>query len=757
MPRLLHHIVLTAAAALIAVSVQVAATTPEQAIPGFTATGAKHEHALESRFDAALNRDDIRDWIKSMASKPNGVGSPHDKANAERVLKLFKSWGFDAHIATYKVLFPTPKARELELIAPNHYQATLKEPPIKGDPTSAIYKNALPPYNAYSGDGDVTAPLVYVNYGLKDDYQRLKRMGISVKGKIVIVRYGHSWRGNKVRYAQEHGAVGCIIYSDPRDDGYRRGNTFPDGGWRNRHGVQRGSVLATDGDPLTPGYASVPGAKRIDRHDAKGIKTIPVLPISWADAQPLLKAIDGRVAPGDWQGALPITYHVGPGHAKAHLKVLANWNQVPIYDVIATIRGSEYPDQWVLRCNHHDAWVFGAEDPLSSHAAMLAGAKALGQLMKTGWRPKRTIIYMSWDAEEPGLLGSTEWLEQHADELSRKAAIYINSDMSGRGFLRAGGSGQLQTFITGVGRGVDDPETGVSVLQRLRARALIHQLNHPPKHDSDRISADPDAPFPLHAIGSGSDFTGFLDHLGIASLDVRFGGETEGTQYHSRYDDFDWYRRFGDPTFEYGVALAKVGGHAVLRFADAKVLPYTFTPFARHVSDYADQIEHEYEKMAKQTGQKNALIKSRAYKLAADPTRTYVPPQSQSKVPPLDFTPLKHAVAHLKTAAKAYDQALDAHLEDLSDVQAQKLNQALIQTSRQLLYGGGLPHRKWFRNMVYAPSYYLGYSVKTLPGVREAVDTRHWDTAAKYLTIVAQALNDYSAQVAKATAVLEGQ
>ncbi|HET7570796.1 MAG TPA: transferrin receptor-like dimerization domain-containing protein [Gammaproteobacteria bacterium] len=754
MHRLICRVAVVVVAALAASATAFAATNSPML--GFTAAGAAREQALEAKFDAALDRHEIRDWLKTMSSEPNNVGSPHDKANAERMLKMFKSWGYDAHIATYKVLFPTPKVRELELVAPSHYKATLREPPVKGDPTSDIYKNALPPYNAYSGDGDVTAQLVYVNYGLKDDYKALARRGISVKGKIVIARYGHSWRGNKVRYAQQHGAIGCIIYSDPRDDGYRRGNAFPKGGWRDRWSVQRGSVMRTDGDPLTPGYASVPGAKRIPRQQADGIKKIPVLPLSYADALPLLKALGGRVAPDDWQGALPITYHIGPGPAKVHLKVVSNWDEKPIYDVIAKIPGSVYPNQWVMRGNHHDAWVFGASDPLSSNVAMLEGAKAIGQLLKTGWRPKRTIIYMSWDAEEPGLIGSVEWQEQHAKELAQKGVVYINSDNTGRGFLRAGGSGSLQTFMNEVARSVPDPETGVNVLKRARAHRLVRQLKHPPQDPAERVSADPDAPYPLSALGSGSDYTGFLDHLGIMALDIRFGGEGEGTQYHSRYDDFYWYSHFADPTFKYGVALAKVGGHAMLRFANADVLPYAFTSFADKVANYAQQIEREHKKMVKQTQRKNALIQSGAFKLAADPTKQYVPPQPEAKVPALDFKQLDEAVARLKSVSSAYDQALRQHIGSLSGAQARRLNQTLVKVSRQLLYSGGLPHQKWFRQMIYAPNYYLGYSVSTLPGIREAVDTHQWDTAQKYIGIVAHALNGFSSQVDKATALLNG-
>lgn len=723
---------------------------------GYTPDGSRQELALESRFDAALKRDDIRDWLQRMSSEPNGVGSPHDKANAEWMLKQFRAWGFDAHIAKYEVLFPTPKVRELALVAPTHYQAKLREPPVKGDPTSFIYKDALPPYNAYSGDGDVTAPLVYVNYGLESDYAKLAQMGISVAGKIVIARYGLAWRGSKVRFAQQHGAVGCIIYSDPADDGYDRGDVFPKGGWRDRWSVQRGSVLLTDGDPLTPGVASVPGAKRIPRADAKGIKRIPTLPIAWGDALPLLKALGGPVVPGGWQGGLPITYHVGPGEAKVHIKVEQDWNaRTPIYDVIAKIRGSEYPNQWVMRGNHHDGWVFGADDPLSSNVAMLEGAKAIGALLKTGWRPKRTLVYMSWDAEEPGLVGSTEWMEQHAAELAKNAVVYINSDNSARGFLQAEGSGSLQTLVNEVGRGVTDPETGVDVLQRARARALVHQFEHPPADAADRVGANADDPLPLRALGSGSDFTGFLDHIGIPSLDIRFDGESEGTQYHSRYDDFYWYSHFGDPTFEYGVALAKVGGYAMLRFADAKVLPYAFTPFATHVAGYAAGIEREYRGMVESTQQQNALVAADAFRLAADPTRKYLPPAREQPVPPLDFQPLDAAVAALQVSAKAYDAALAARVDTLSAARARELNSVLVTVSRQLQYTGGLPHQPWFRNMAYAPSYYLGYSVKTLPGIREAVEQRQWATARKYVGIVAHALDAYSAKLDVATRILD--
>ncbi len=724
---------------------------------GFTPAAASAERASEAKFDAALNPQEIGNWIKTLASAPNQLGAPHDKTNAERVLKLFKSWGFDAKIKTYYVLFPTPEAREVTLVAPNHYQAKLSEPPVKGDKTSYIRKGTLPPFNAYSADGDVTAPLVYVNYGLPQDYKTLARHGISVKGKIVIVRYGHSWRGIKPRLAHEHGAVGCIIYSDPYDDGYRRGNTYPQGGWRNQWGTQRGSVVNMTiypGDPLTPGYASTKNAKRLSISKSPVIKKIPVLPIAWADAKPLLKALGGSSVPSAWQGALPFTYHFGPGPAKVHLKLKFNWKTVPAYDVIAKIPGTKYPNQWVMRGNHRDAWVFGAQDPLAGQASLLAEAKALGALLKTGWRPKRTIVYMSWDGEEEGLLGSTEWAEDHAKQLMQHGALYVNSDTNGRGFLFAGGSGSLQRFLDQVGRSVTDPETGKNVIARDRARGLVHQLKHPPETPAMKLSASATAPFPLGALGSGSDYSSFLDHFGLATLDLGFGGESEGTQYHSRYDSWYWYSHFGDPGFKYGVALSEVAGHAVLRYADADVLPLSFEGFARHIAEYAHEIEKLHNKEQKKTKKKDALIQNGDFKVASDPTKTYVPPKGKSAVPPLDFKPLDQAVARLQKAAKAYDAAFAQHADNLNAAARNKLNSQLLTMGRALLYKPGLPHRKWYRNMVYAPGYYTGYGVKTLPGIREAVENRQWNTAKQYIGIVAKTLNAYSARIESATAIL---
>src|ERR1700684_3743374 len=527
---------LGAALAGLCMGAGVAADAPPGTVEleGFSSAAAAAETQLEQRFDSDLSAADLRAWLEQMTSAPNHVGSPHDKANAEFELAKFKEWGWDASIETFSVLYPTPKEVSVELVAPTHFKALLTEPPIEGDRTSTQTKDELPAYNVYGADGDVTAELIYVNQGMPEDYKELERLGLSVKGRIVLTRYGGGWRGLKPKLAYEHGAVGCLIYSDPRDDGYGAGDAYPKGGYRPRDGVQRGSVqdlVLYSGDPLTPGVGATPGAKRLAIADAKTILKIPVLPISYAAAEPLLAALGGRVAPQGWQGGLPLSYHVGPGPAKVHLKVLSDWGQKTIYDVIAKIRGSDEPDRWIVRGNHHDGWVFGATDPLAGQVALMAEAKAIGKLVKDGWRPHRTLVYASWDGEEPGLLGSTEWAETHADELKSKAVLYINSDTNGRGFVGVGGSHALQRFASEAARDVKDPETGASVLVRAVAKQRVDDYESAAHGNS---GADLD----LEALGSGSDFTPFLQHLGVNSLNLGFEGETEYGVYHSAYDSF---------------------------------------------------------------------------------------------------------------------------------------------------------------------------------------------------------------------------
>ena len=730
------------------------ALSPRQAdepfILGFTQEGAERELALEEQFDTYLNVDNLRGWMQRMTLKPRHVGAPYTKETADFIAGQFRSWGYETTIEEFQVLFPTPRTRILEMIEPEPFQARLEEPELPEDATSGVRQDMLPLYNAYSADGDVTAELVYVNQGVPADYEELERRGIDVAGKIVIARYGGSWRGIKPKVAAEHGAIGCILYSDPRDDGYFQGDVYPEGAYRGEHGGQRGSVSdmpTYPGDPLTPGVGATPGARRMSVEESPTIMKIPVLPISYADALPLLRAMGGSVAPPAWRGALPITYHIGPGPAVVHLKLEFNWDLAPAYDVIARLRGSEYPDEWIIRGNHFDGWVFGARDPISGMVVVMEEARALGELVKTGWRPKRTIIYAAWDAEEPGLLGSTEWAEEHAEELREKAVVYINSDSNTRGFLRVSGSHTLERFMNEVAGEVTDPQTGVSVLERARARRMVGG-------DAEAIER---SDLRINPLGSGSDYTPFLQHLGIASLDIRFTGEGSGGSYHSIYDSFDHYTRFGDPSFAYGVALAQVGGRAVLRLANADVLPFQFGNFADNVSKYVDEVVALADSMRDDTELKNQLVDARAYELAADPTHAYVAPEREAPVPHLNFAPLLNALGVLLVSADGYDAALGHPVpSSLSRDARGSLNRILISTERLMTRPEGLPRRPWFTHQIYAPGLYTGYGVKTLPGVREAIEQRDWEEMAEQVVFVSEALERVADAIDRAATTVAG-
>lgn len=725
------------------------------AMLGFSAGAAAEEAALEARFDADLSAADLRAWMQRMSSEPNHVGSAHDKANAEFELRKLREWGWDASIETFSVLYPTPREVSVELVAPTHFTAQLTEPPVEGDSTSLQTQDELPAYNVYGADGDVTAELVYVNQGMPDDYTELERQGVSVKGRIVLTRYGGGWRGLKPKLAYEHGAVGCLIYSDPRDDGYGAGDVYPRGGYRPPDGVQRGSVqdlVLYSGDPLTPGVGATPGAKRLALQDAKTVLKIPVLPISYAAAQPLLAALGGRVAPAGWRGGLPLTYHVGPGPAMVHLKVLSNWNQKTIYDVIATLRGTAEPDRWIIRGNHHDAWVFGATDPLAGQVALLGEARAIGKLLKEGWRPRRTLVYASWDGEEPGLLGSTEWAETHAVELKAKAVIYVNSDTNGRGFLGVSGSHGLQHFASEAARDVKDPETDASVLSRALAHSRVAEYESSGRGNT---SAD----LELGALGSGSDFTPFLQHLGVSAVDLGFEGETEYGVYHSAYDSFDHFRRFVDPTFEYGVALAKVAGRIMLRASQAQLLPANETDFATSIAGYDDDLHKLADGMRAKTQELSKLLDDGVYPLATDPQKPRAAPLRTADVPYLNFAELDNAVARLQRSAKSFDReyARLAATEDGGSAAARdRLNATLTTLEQSLTDPQGLPGREWYQHVVYAPGRFTGYGVKTLPGIREAIEERHWDEANRNIGVVSRALNAYSARLDRAISVPQG-
>jgi N-acetylated-alpha-linked acidic dipeptidase len=754
--RLLRLRPLAALALLCAlVSAQAAPPAEEKGLSGFTPEGAARQRALEARFDSLLKKENLREWMRRLSARPHHVGSPHDKDNVEFMAGLFRSWGYDARIETFDVLFPTPKVRLLEMTAPERYTARLGEPALGEDATSAQASEQLPVYNAYSIDGDVTGQLVYVNYGVPRDYEELERRGIDVKGKIVLARYGGSWRGIKPKVAAERGAVGCLIYSDPRDDGYFQGDVYPKGAWRNEWGAQRGSVADMPlfpGDPLTPGVGSVEGAKRLALKDAPTLTKIPVMPISYGDALPLLRALGGPVAPASWRGALPVTYHLGPGPTTVRLKLEFNWDTKPAYNVIARLRGGERPDQWVVRGNHHDAWVNGADDPVSGMVALLEEARAVGELAKAGWRPKRTIVYCAWGAEEPGLIGSTEWVETHADELRRKAVLYLNSDSNGRGFLGVGGSHTLEKFVNEVARDVTDPQKKISVRERARAQRILNG------EADERRAARESADLRISALGSGSDYTPFLQHLGVASLNVGFGGEDGGGSYHSVYDSFDHYTRFGDPGFDYGVALAQVAGRLTLRFADADTLPFTFGNFADTVARYVREVSKLAEDTREEVAEKNRRVEEGTYKAVFDPTETYVMPRAEQPAPALDFAPLQSALARLQESAKNYQAAFDspAARERLRSAETQaRLDEVLMSAERAMTRDAGLPRRPWFKHQIYAPGFYTGYGVKTLPGVREAVEQHDWKEAAEQVALAAQTLRQIASHIDRATALLQ--
>jgi len=725
-------------------------------LSGYTAASSKSEHDWEKKFQDAIVSDNVRENMRRMSARPHHVGSAYDKDNAEWILSRFKDAGFDAHIESFKVLFPTPKERIVELLGPTPFHAKLQEPVVSGDPTSSQTSEQLPTYNAYSIDGDVTAPLVYVNYGSREDYEQLDRLGISVKDAIVIARYGEGWRGIKPKVAAEHGAIGCIIYSDPKDDGFFNGDDYPKGGWRPKDGVQRGSVMDTDypGDPLTPGVGATDDAKRLPISQAKTITRIPVLPISYADALPLLSALAGPVAPEKWRGALALAYHIGPGPAKVHLKVTSNWDLKPVYDVIATLRGTEAPDQWVIRGNHHDAWVNGAADPLSGMSAVLEEARVLGDLHKQGWNPRRTIIYCAWDGEEPGLLGSTEWVETHGDELQKHAVAYINSDGNGRGFFRAAGSHDLEKIINDVIRDITDPEKNIPVWQRARLSRIANA-----KNQEERAEIRKRAELTIGALGDGSDYASFLDHAGISAVNIGYGGENDADAYHSVYDDFYWYTHFVDTDFAYGRALAQTGGTAVMRLADAEIIPYEYSGMSDTIAKYVTELEKILKDKQEEITERNLELKEGVFSAVADPRKTSVPPPHEAVPPYMNFAPLKNSIESLKHSADRYQAAFTkAQAEGapaLSPQALDALNTDLLKIQRTFLLERGLPERPWFKHQVYAPGAYTGYGAKPLAAVREYMDAKKWAEADAQVPTVAKVIEGVAAAIDKAAANLE--
>jgi N-acetylated-alpha-linked acidic dipeptidase len=695
-----------------------------QPVRGFPGALLATERVREDALRAVPSPDTLRAQLIALSAVPHEAGTERSHQVAEAILARFRSFGLDASIERFEALMPRPVSRSLQLLSPERYTARLHEPAVVGDPTSGQAEQ-LPTFNAYSPDGDVSGDLVYVNYGVPDDYRTLDSLGISVRGKIVIARYGASWRGIKPKVAAEHGAIGCLIYSDPRDDGYFVGDVYPKGPMRPAQGVQRGSVMDMPlypGDPLSPGWASEPGARRLPLAEAQTLARIPVLPISYGDALPLLRNLAGPVAPEAWRGALPITYHVGPGPGRVRLAVRFEWKTRPLYDVVATIRGAVHPDEWVIYGNHHDAWVNGAEDPLSGQVSLDETARSLGVLLRSGWRPARTVILAAWDGEEWGLLGSTEWVEKHADELATNAVAYFNGDSNGRGWLGASGSPSLEAFLFEVVRDVPDPAGDApSALEAA-------QRHHREERARDTTAADGDTAFAIGSLGSGSDYTAFLDHVGVASLDVRYGGATRAGIYHSAYDDYTFYLRFLDTALTAEVAEARTLGTALLRLADAPVLPFEFGAAARRYHRYADEIA----------------------RLA----------QRSDTAPGLDLTSLHGAVARLDSAAQRYETAL-APLAAMTAAQVgvraaalDRVNRMLYRTERAVTDTAGLPRRPWFRNLIYAPGFYTGYGVKTMPGIREAVEARRPEEARTEAARVTAAVGRLADEVDRAAAAL---
>jgi N-acetylated-alpha-linked acidic dipeptidase len=698
----------TACAALALATPFLLRPAADDSIRGFDATSQAAEIRREQQARAIPDAARVGEFIKRLSNQPHLAGTPQSKQTAESILSQLREYGLEAHIEQFEALLPTPKTRLLEMTAPSKVRLKLEEPPVPGDRNSKDAGMA-PPYHAYSGDGDVSAPLVYVNYGLPEDYAVLKDRGIDVKGRIVIARYGRSFRGTKPKVASEHGAVGCIIYSDPRDDGYFQGDVYPSGPWRPAEGVQRGSLLDLTlypGDPLSPGWASESGSKRLALSEAKTLMKIPVLPISYADAQPLLANLTGPVAPEAWRGALPITYHLGPGSTTVHLKVAMDNSTRPLYDVVARIPGSRFPDQWVLDGNHHDAWVHGASDPLSGAASLMETARTLAEMTRKGWTPARTILLAFWDGEEFGLIGSTEWMEKHAEELDRKLVAYINADSSGKGRFNVGGSHSLEAFAREVARDVKDPTSGKSLLEA----------------STTRPNANGAGEFRVNALGSGSDYTPFLQHLGIATLDMRFASNDSGV-YHSDYDDFNWYSHFSDTTFVFGRTLSQVHATALMRFADAPVLPFEFGEFVSTVSRYIEEIQNLPSGMRKP-----------------------------------ELSAVRSEMARLRQTADELNAAYTHALLNAGSVQPEKLaslNQILFRTERSLTIDPGLPGRPWFRHRIYAPGQYTGYDAKTLPGIREAVEAGRPEEARQQAEQVAQVLRALNDRLMEAQALME--
>ncbi|WDS37073.1 M28 family peptidase [Pseudoxanthomonas sp.] len=731
---------LTACLSTTAIAAATSADTASADAPyGFLGSHGQRLATLESDFDAQVKPAQIDAWLQQLTSAPNHLGSPHNLENARFIAARFKEWGFQVRTEKFEALVAYPLEQHLQLVRPNAQEIDLAEPPVPGDASTAITEGTIPGAEAYSPDGDVTAPLVYVNQGIAADYEELARRGVDVKGKIVIARSTGSGRMFKPLLAEQHGAVATIIFSDPIEDGYTKGDVYPAGAWRPERGVQRGTLIVKDALDRKAGDALIRN-KRPENLNG------PVLAISYAAAKPLLSALQGPTGPANWQGGLPITYHLGgQDSTQVRVKTRSDWGWRTLYNVIATLPGSEHPEQEVIRGVHHDAWVFGAWDPLANTAAMLAEAQAISALHRAGWTPKRTLRFASWDGEELGLLGSRWHVQQDPDGTAKRVVFYLNGDTTSRGYLSIGGSPAMSTLLHQVAAGIKDPETGVSIAQRLRGKQAFDAA----KADPSVLAPDKDAL--LEPLTSGSDFSSFVHKLGVMSMHSRFGYDRDGDEesvpiYHSAYDTYAHYQRFGDPGMAYLQALAQVNGHLLLRVADADLLPWHYAELADALDGYVDAIERDNTKQEVARRQRQHLLELDAYRLAADPSKHVGnPPPLPAGLAQLDLTPLRAAVAALHTTAAQYDQAYDTLDSRVGKAQLATANRHLAVLEQHFIVRKG----KQSRTLLYAGA------GEPFPEIRKAVQTGDAQATAAAINEAAAAVKAAAAELSQATQALE--
>lgn len=728
------------------------------ATPAFSADTAQSD--IEARFKREVSAENIGAYLETLTARPNYPGAPFSKEAAEITADWFEEWGWSVRIDEYQVPFPDRVERSVELLGDEPFKAVMNEPAVEGDPYSQNRSEYLETFFIYAPDGDVTAPAIYVNYGLREDYELLEEMGQSAKGKIVVARYGRGWRGGKTQLAAEHGAVGILIYSDPHEDGYFQGDVYPEGGWKPRDGVQRGSVLdgSYAGDPTTPLAPSLPGQKRLPVNSKKGsFAKIPGQPLSYGDAEPILANMEGPVAPESWRGSLPITYKAGPTSAPVRLKTSYDWKDITIRNVIATLPGDVYADETVIRGNHRDGWVYGAQDPHSGHSAMLEEARVLGLLYKEGWRPNRTIVFASWDAEEQGVLGSAEFVDQYLPELRKNAVAYLNTDVTGPGTLAATGAASLTDMVAEVADSVIDPNSGLSLLGRLNLKNETNLYGDDTGFvlaPSSAKDGSKEAGLKLGPPGYGSDHQAFVSRAGVAALGLMIGFDQLNLgAYHTVYDNAAWYKKFSDPGYRYGVATAQLNGLALLRLADAGILPMHFGHSAEAVKAEFANLEKLYSARKSEIEMTNRAIETGAYKGLSHRESPRVAPKKKS-APDLDLAPISSAVDAVTAAAKKFEAAREGvEAQNLSKPEIERINAALMRVERSYLRDGGLPGRPYYENELYSPGRL--WDTVPFPGVGDAILDGDWRKARAEIPRAAATVRAIAAAIDEAAAELE--